>query len=141
MPLAVKSGAIAAPEALVPTVTTFDPLAENVPLEPLEGALKVTELPATRVVRGQPLVLASATSRLVAKAVASFAVWGVPPASVNVFGGFEAGHAVVSAEAGTGLPTARPAAPARPAARTSPSEARQIEDRRRCVGLIGGASF
>ena len=45
------------------------------------------------VVSGHPFVLASATWRFPANAVFSAAVCGLPPASVNVFGAFDAGHA------------------------------------------------
>jgi hypothetical protein len=84
--LAVNVGALAIPEALLPTVTAFDPLAENNPLAPTDGALNVTGIPATAVVTGQPLLLVNATCRLVANALPSIAVCGVPAAKVSSFG-------------------------------------------------------
>ena len=63
------------------------PLAENVPLGPLAGAVNVTAIPASDVVIGQPFVLASATWKGSRKGAPSFAVCGVPPTSVSAFGG------------------------------------------------------
>jgi hypothetical protein len=62
--LAVSVGALTAPDASLPTVAVFDPLAENSPLGPVAGALNVTGMPATAVVTGQPLVFVNATCRL-----------------------------------------------------------------------------
>src|SRR6476646_7485272 len=93
MPLALNIAAAAIPEASAPTVSVFEPLAAKTPLAPLGGALKVTGTPATAVVRGHPFVLASATWRFPANAESSGAVCGLPPASVNVFGAFDAGQA------------------------------------------------
>src|SRR5580693_3587463 len=76
------------PEASLPTVTVLDPLAENKPLAPADGALNVTGMPATAEVTGQPLLLVNVTCRLVAKALPSVALCGVPAASVSVFAGF-----------------------------------------------------
>ena len=50
--LAVNAGAATAPEASAPTMTVFDPLVENTPLAPLEGALNVTGIPAAALVTG-----------------------------------------------------------------------------------------
>ena len=118
MPLALNIAAAAIPEASLPTVTVFDPLAANAPLAPLAGALNVTGTPASGVVSGQPLVLPSATWRLAANGASSTAVCGLPPASVNVFGAFEAGHAgfgTLSAVARAGRRMASPAPTARTA--------------------------
>src|SRR5712675_949915 len=99
MLLASSIAAAAIPEASLPTVSVFEPLAANVPLGPLAGALNVTGTPASDVVRGHPFVLASATWRFPANVVSSAAVCGLPPASVNAFGAFVVGHA------GLGLPS------------------------------------
>jgi hypothetical protein len=69
VPFAVNAGAVATPLASVITVL----LAANVPLAPLEGAMKVTDMPDA----GLPdsvTVASSATG----KAALIGAVWGLP---------------------------------------------------------------
>src|SRR5258708_17221171 len=89
----------------------LDPLPENDPLAPLEGALNVIGTPAAAVT-GQPLLFASATCRPVAKACSSTMVCGVPPVSVSAAGGLDAGQLA---------PPAPPRAPLSPPARGSPT--------------------
>src|ERR1700678_1615583 len=96
--LAVNIDAAADPVGSVPTVSVFDPLVAKTPLAPLAGALKVTSVPATVVVIGQPLVLASATAIGLENEASSWAVWGSPETSVSVFGGLEGGHCVAPVE-------------------------------------------
>ncbi len=120
---------MAPPEALAPTVIVFDPLAEKVPLAPLDGAVNVTALPATWVVSGQPFVFASVTWNMSEKGECSLLVCGVPPASVNSFGGFAVGQA--SAAAGAGPP--KPAK-VRPATTAGAMKSRRIG--RWCSALI-----
>src|SRR3954465_5598812 len=98
MPFA-ESCALAPPCASVPTTTALDPLAANTALAPLPGAENVTELPTTPVVTGQPFEFASVIWSGCANEGRSRAVWGGPPASSIVFGGFESGHACVDAAA------------------------------------------
>ena len=57
------------------------------PLGPLPGAAKVTAIPASGVVIGQPFVLVSVTCSGSENGVPSCALCGVPPASVSAFGG------------------------------------------------------
>jgi hypothetical protein len=85
-------GASAEPEAFVPTVALEVPVAENVPLGPLAGAVKVTLTPATSPVSGQPLLATSCTARLVWKTAPSRAVCGVPAVTSRVSGAFVDGH-------------------------------------------------
>ena len=127
MSFAVNVGAIAAPEASLPTVTVFDPLPANRPLAPLDGALNVTATPAAPVT-GQPSLFASATCRLVANAASSAAVCGVPAVSVSSFGGFDDGQlapaeppgASVSPCAGSGAAASVPTTLAEASATSSP---------------------
>jgi hypothetical protein len=92
--LALNGGAASAPEESAPTMTVLEALVENTPLAPLAGALNVTGIPATALVTGQPSLFASATCKLLANAVPTIAVCGVPATSVSWFGGFDAGHVV-----------------------------------------------
>src|SRR5215472_6537683 len=73
--LAVKTAAVATPEAFVVAVLT--PPA-NVPLAPLAGALNVTVTPLTKLPKGSLTVACSC----VAKAVFTVALWGVPAVAV-----------------------------------------------------------
>jgi hypothetical protein len=59
--LAVKVGAVATPLSSVPTWARFVPLPAKVPLAPPPGATKVTVIPASWPVSGQPLLFASLT--------------------------------------------------------------------------------
>ncbi len=70
----------------------LEPLAANVTLGPLAGAVNVTGTPVTAVVTGQPLVLASVTCNGFAKALSSCALCGVPPPSTSSFGALVDGH-------------------------------------------------
>jgi hypothetical protein len=71
---AVNIGAVAMPEASVPTSTLFEPLEENVPLGPVPGALNVTATPASGVVIGQPFAASRRTWRFDWKGVPSCAL-------------------------------------------------------------------
>jgi hypothetical protein len=77
VPLAVNTGAVATPEALVVTIAVLDPPA-NVPLAPLAGAVKVTVAPETAF----PNASVTVAARLVAKAVWMAALCGVPAVAV-----------------------------------------------------------
>jgi hypothetical protein len=77
--LAVKTGAVATPCALV--VAVFTPPA-NVPLAPLAGAVKVTFTPDT----GLPKPSFTVADNRLAKAVLKVAVCGVPPLAVMAAG-------------------------------------------------------
>jgi hypothetical protein len=92
--LAVNAGAVAFPELSAPTVSVVAPLAANLPLAPLEGAVNVIGVPVIPVT-GQPLVFASITCRGLANVVSSCAVWGLPPANSSSFGGLEVGQTVL----------------------------------------------
>src|SRR5262245_40381257 len=93
MSLAVKVDAVATPVASVPTVTWFEPLPAKVPLAPLAGELKSTQKPASWPVKGQPLLLASATCRSFLNGFSSCAVCGLPAAILSMFGRFTLGQA------------------------------------------------
>jgi hypothetical protein len=82
----MKAGAIAVPWAVVPTRAALDPLEANVPLGPLEGAVKVTAIPASGVVSGQLFVFATVTASSEAKGEPRRALCGVPLVRVSVFG-------------------------------------------------------
>ncbi len=82
----MNGGAVAVPLAFVPTRTALAPLEANVPLGPLAGAANVIGIPASGEVSGQPFELASVTWSGSANAEPSFALCGVPPTSVSVFG-------------------------------------------------------
>jgi hypothetical protein len=88
----VNVGGEAFPEASAPTVTVFAPLVAKLPLAPLDGAVKVTGVPTTEVVTGQPLLFASATWGGLWNGVSSSAVCGVPPSRISSFGGLDVGH-------------------------------------------------
>ena len=76
--LAVNCEAVAMPLPLVVTVTVVVEFAK-VPLAPLPGAVKVTETPLT----GFPDSVTVA-ARLVAKALPTAVLWGVPALAVIV---------------------------------------------------------
>src|ERR1700760_2387908 len=89
-------GAFTVPEASLRTVTLLESLAENAPAAPAAAlTLKVTSLPASDGVTGQPLLFANVACRFVAKALPSVVVCGVPATSISSFGGF--GDAQVTA--------------------------------------------
>jgi hypothetical protein len=93
-------------------MSVFEPLAEKVPLAPLDGAVNVTGVPAVWVVIGQPFVFANVTWSISANGWYSLAVCGVPPTRIIVFGGFEVGQA--SAPAGAAFVETRPIKAAKP---------------------------
>jgi len=79
VPLAVKTAAVATPDALV--VAVFTPPAK-VPLAPLPGAVKATVTPLTGLLNESLIVACSC----VVKAVLIVAFWGVPAVAVMLAG-------------------------------------------------------
>lgn len=88
--LAVKTGAVATPDAFV--IAMFTPPAK-VPLAPLAGAVKVTVTPLMGLLEGSLTV----AWNCVANAVLTVAVCGVPPVAVMLAGdaGIDEPHAPI----------------------------------------------
>src|SRR5919197_5579605 len=91
----MNPGAVAMPFASVPTVTLVDPLEPKVPLAPLVGAVKVTEMPLSGTVSGQPWLSTTATCRFEPNGDPILAVCGLPETRRRSFGAFGVGHAEV----------------------------------------------
>ena len=83
--MAVKTGAVATPLALVVAVAVSPPFVPpvNVPLAPLDGAVKVTVAPAI----GRPFLSSTVAWRFVVKTVLIAVLCGVPEVAAMEAGG------------------------------------------------------